>query len=209
MPEQFYQARKKLGDESRKLPNGTLGPFINDEYSDVTFALYGVEAHGMAPRMLARHAEAIKQQLLRVNGVKKIDLIGERPERIFVEFFYQKLATLGINARDIFDALVRQNLVTPAGSVETKGPQVFVRLEGSYDDLDKIRNTPITSGTKSIKLSDIAEVKRGYEDPATFLIRHNGEPSLLLGVIMKEGGNGLELGKALETEAKKLQPVFL
>ncbi len=204
VPEQFYQARKKLGDESRKLPNGALGPFINDEYSDVTFALYGVEAHGMAPRMLARHAEAIKQQLLRVNGVKKIDLIGERPERIFVEFSYQKLATLGINARDIFDALVRQNLVTPAGSVETKGPQVFVRLEGSYDDLDKIRNTPITSGTKSIKLSDIAEVKRGYEDPATFLIRHNGEPSLLLGVIMKEGWNGLELGKALETESKKI-----
>ena len=204
VPEQFYQARKKLGDESRKLPIGALGPFINDEYSDVTFAIYGVEAHGMAPRRLARNAEAIKQQLMRVSGVKKVDLIGERPERIFVEFSYQKLATLGINAKDVFDALVRQNLITPAGSVETKGPQVFVRIDGSYDDLDKVRNTPITSGAKSIKLSDIADVKRGYEDPATFLIRHNGEPSLLLGVIMKEGWNGLKLGKALESEAQKI-----
>lgn len=204
VPEQFYQLRKKLGDESHKLPKGALGPFINDEYSDVTFALYGLEAHGLAPRLLARHAESIKQQLLHVPGIKKIDLLGERPERVFVEFSYPKLSTLGINARDIFDALVRQNLVTPAGSVETKGPQVLIRLEGAYDDLEKIKNTPIAAGATSLKLSDIAEVKRGYEDPATFLIRHNGEPSLLLSVVMKEGWNGLELGKALEAESKKI-----
>ena len=204
VPEQFYQARKKLGDEGHKLPAGAFGPFINDEYSDVTFSLYGIEAHGVAPRLLSRQAEAIKQQLLHVPGVKKVDLLGERPERIFVEFSYPKLATLGINARDIFDALQRQNLVTPAGSVEAKGPQVFIRLDGAYDDLEKVKNTPITVGTTSMKLSDIAEVKRGYEDPATFLIRHNGEPSLVLGVIMKDGWNGLTLGKSLEAETAKI-----
>ncbi len=204
VPEQFYQARKKLGDEAHKLPSGAYGPFINDEYSDVTFSLYGLEAHGLAPRLLAREAESIKQQLLHVPGVKKVDLLGERPERIFVEFSYPKLATLGINPRDIFDALQRQNLVTAAGSVDAKGPQVFIRLDGAYDDLEKVKNTPITAGTLSIKLSDIAEVKRGYEDPATFLIRHNGEPSLVLGVVMKDGWNGLSLGQALEAESAKI-----
>ena len=176
MPEQFYQARKKLGDEALKLPAGTIGPFINDEYADVTFALYTVQGDRMPPRQLTREAEALRQRLLHVAGVKKVDILGERPERIFVEFSYAKLATLGISARTIFDALNRQNVVTPAGSVDTDGPQVFVRVEGAYDDLQKIADTPIVAGGRVLKLSDVAEVKRGYEDPATFLIRHNGEP---------------------------------
>ena len=86
--EQFYQARKKLGDEARKLPAGAMGPFVNDEYSDVSFALYALKANGMPMRALVRQAEAIRQQLLQVPGVKKIDILGERPERIFVEFSY-------------------------------------------------------------------------------------------------------------------------
>ena len=86
VPEQFYQARKKLGDEARNLPPGALGPFVNDEYSDVTFALYALKAPGMPPRLLARQAETIRQRLLHVPGVKKVNILGERPERIFVEF---------------------------------------------------------------------------------------------------------------------------
>ena len=202
--EQFYQARKKLSDEARSLPTGALGPFVNDEYSDVTFALYALKAPGMAPRQLVRQAEAIRQQLLHVPGVKKINILGERPERIFVEFSYPRLATLGVSARDIFAALQRQNAVTPAGSVDTKGPQVFVRLDGAYDDLQKIADTPIVSGGRNLKLSDVADVRRGYEDPATFLIRHQGEPALVLGAVMQEGWNGLDLGKALEEETKAI-----
>ena len=179
-----------------------MGPFVNDEYSDVTFALYAVEAPGMPPRLLTREAEKLRQRLLHVAGVKKVDILGERPERIFVEFSYARLATLGIGARDIFDALQRQNAVTPAGSIDTNGPQVFVRLEGAYDDLQKIRDTPIVSGGRTLKLSDVAEVERGYEDPATFLIRHNGEPALMLGIVMQDGWNGLDLGKALEAETE-------
>jgi multidrug efflux pump subunit AcrB len=137
--EQFYQARKKLGDEARNLPTGALGPFVNDEYSDVTFALYALKAPGMAPRELVRQAETIRQHLLHVAGVKKVNISGERPERIFVEFSYARLATLGVGARDIFVALQHQNAVTPAGSVETKGPQVFLRLEGAYDEYRRSR----------------------------------------------------------------------
>ncbi|WP_052830861.1 efflux RND transporter permease subunit [Skermanella aerolata] len=204
VPDEFYQARKKLGDEARNLPKGALGPFVNDEYSDVTFALYAVEAPGMPPRLLTREAEKLRQRLLHVAGVKKVDILGERPERIFVEFSYARLATLGVGARDIFDALQRQNAVTPAGSIETNGPQVFVRLDGAYDDLQKIRDTPIVSGGRTLKLSDVAEVGRGYEDPATFLIRHNGEPALMLSIVMQDAWNGLDLGRALEAEQKAI-----
>ncbi|MCX7095766.1 MAG: efflux RND transporter permease subunit [Methylobacter sp.] len=204
VPEQFYQARKKLGDEAHKLPQGTLGPFINDEYSDVTFALYALQADGLPLPLLTREAENIRQKLLHVPGVKKVDLFGERPERIFVEISNERLANLGVNAHQILDALHKQNALTPAGSIETSGPQMFVRLDGAYDSLDKIRNTPIVAAGQSFKLSDIAEVKRGYEDPATFFIRHDGKPALVLGLVMQEGWNGLKLGETLDAEEKKI-----
>ncbi|MFO1204317.1 MAG: efflux RND transporter permease subunit [Burkholderiales bacterium] len=201
VPEEFYQARKKLGDEALKLPHGVIGPMVNDEYADVTFALYAVKAKGEPHRHLVRDAEAMRQRLLHVPGVKKVNIIGEQAERIFVEFSHDRLATLGVSPRDLFAALNGRNVMTPAGSIEAKGPQVFIRLDGAIDDLEAIRNTPVAARGRTLKLGDIAEVKRGYEDPATFLIRNNGEPALLLGVVMREGWNGLDLGKALEEEA--------
>jgi multidrug efflux pump subunit AcrB len=201
VPEQFYQARKKLGDEASSLPSGVIGPLVNDEYADVTFALYALKARGEPHRSLVRDAEGLRQRLLHVPGVKKVNIIGEQAERIFVEFSSDRLATLGVAPRDIFAALNNRNHMTPAGSIEAKGPQVFVRLDGNIDDLQQIRNTPVAAQGRTLKLSDIADVKRGYEDPATFLIRNNGEPTLLLGVVMREGWNGLELGRALEVEA--------
>src|SRR5881275_2076273 len=162
--EEFYQARKKLADEARNLPSGVYGPFVNDEYSDVSFALYALKAKGMPMRELVRQAEVIRQDLLHVAGVKKINILGERPEQIFVDFSYAKLATLGISAQDIIAALQRQNTVTPAGSIDTKGPQVFIRVNGAYDNVQAIANTPIGAGGRMLKLSDIAEIHRGYED---------------------------------------------
>ncbi|MEA3178595.1 MAG: hypothetical protein QOI59_2118 [Gammaproteobacteria bacterium] len=204
VPEEFYQARKKLGDEAPKLPAGVQGPFVNDEYSDVIFAVYALEAHGMPPRELTREAEALRQRLLHVAGVKKVNIQGERPERIFVDFSYARLASLGISPRDIFDVLQRQNAVTPAGSIDTNGPQVFIRLDGAYDDLQKIRDTPIAAGGRTLRLGDIAEVKRGYEDPPTFLVRHDGEAALVIGIVMQDGWNGLDLGRALNAEEKQI-----
>lgn len=199
--EEFYQARKKLGDEARNLPPGVLGPFVNDEYSDVSFALYALKAKGMPMRELARQAEVIRQDLLHVPGVKKINILGERPEQIFVDFSYAKLATLGISARDIVAALQRQNTVTPAGSIDTRGPRVFIRVDGAYDSVQAIADTPIVAAGRTQKLSDIANVSRGYEDPPTYLIRHQGEPTIMLAVVMQEGWNGLALGQALKDKA--------
>ena len=204
VPEQFYQARKKLGDEALNLPRGVIGPIVNDEYSDVTFALYALKAKGEPLRRLVRDAESLRQRLLHVQGVKKVNIIGEQAERIFVEFSYDRLATLGVTPQDIFAALNSRNVMTPAGSIESKGPQVFVRLDGAIDDLQDIRDTPVAARGRTLKLSDIAEVKRGYEDPATFLIRNNGEPTVLLGVVMREAWNGLDLGKALESEVTSI-----
>ena len=202
--EEFYQARKKLGDEAPRLPVGVQGPFVNDEYSDVIFAVYALEAHGLAPRELTRQAEVLRQRLLHVAGVKKVNIQGERPERIFVEFSNARLANLGIGPADLLGALQRQNTVTPAGSIDTNGPQVFIRLDGAYDDLQQIRDTPVAAGGRTFRLGDIADVKRGYEDPPTFLIRHDGEAALVLGVVMQDGWNGLELGRALSAEEKQI-----
>jgi multidrug efflux pump subunit AcrB len=206
--EEFYQARKKLADEARNLPSGVYGPFVNDEYSDVSFALYALKANGMPMRELARKAEVIRQDLLHVPGVKKINILGERPEQIFVEFSYAKLATLGVSAQDIVAALQRQNTVTPAGSIDTRGPQVYIRVDGAYDSVQAIADTPIVAAGRTLKLSDIANVSRGYEDPPTYLIRHQGEPTIMLAVVMQEGWNGLALGEALKDKAAAIAPAM-
>ncbi|MCE0463275.1 efflux RND transporter permease subunit [Pseudomonas uvaldensis] len=202
--EEFYQARKKLDDEATRLPAGVIGPLVNDEYSDVTFALFALKAKGEPQRLLVRDAEALRQRLLHVPGVKKVNIIGEQAERIFVSFSHDRLATLGVSPQDIFAALNSQNVLTPAGSIETNGPQVFLRVDGAFDKLEKIRDTPLAIQGRTLKLSDVATVERGYEDPATFLVRNNGEEALLLGVIMREGWNGLDLGKALDAETTRI-----
>lgn len=202
--EEFYQARKKLGDETKNLPAGVIGPMVNDEFSDVTFALFALKAKGEPQRLLVRDAESLRQRILHVPGVKKVNIIGEQTERIFVSFSHDRLATLGISPQDIFSALNSQNVLTPAGSIDTQGPQVFIRLDGAFDKLEKIRETPIVVQGRTLQLSDVATVERGYEDPATFLIRNQGEPALLLGIVMRDGWNGLDLGKALDAETAKI-----
>ncbi|MRW87527.1 AcrB/AcrD/AcrF family protein [Pseudoduganella sp. FT26W] len=195
--EQFYQVRKKLGDEVAYLPHGVNGPFINDEYSDIYFSLFSLSANKLPHRELVLKAEDIRQRLLRVPGVQKVNILGEQQQRIFVEISHERLATLGIKAQAIIDALGKQNNVTSAGFVETAGPRVQLRLDGAIDSLDAVRAIPVVGVDRTLKLGDIATVRRGYEDPASFTIRTQGEPSLVLGVVMKHGYNGLQLGHDL------------
>ncbi|HBO0719108.1 TPA: efflux RND transporter permease subunit [Enterobacter asburiae] len=202
--EEFYQARKKLGDESQRLPAGVIGPMINDEFSDVTFALFALKAKGEPQRQLIRDAEGLRQQLLHVPGVKKVNIIGEQAERIYISFSHDRLATIGLSPQDIFNALNSQNALAAAGSIETRGAQIFIRLDGAFDELQKIRDTPFVAQGKTLKLSDVATVERGYEDPPTMLIRNQHEPALLLGIVMREGWNGLAVGKALDAETTKI-----
>ena len=202
--EEFYQARKKLGDESKNLPAGVMGPMINDEFADVTFALFALKAKGEPQRLLVRDAESLRQQLLHVPGVKKVNIIGEQAERIYIALSHDRLATMGLAPQDIFNALNNQNVLTPAGSIETQGAQIFIRLDGAFDTLQKIRDTPLVAQGKTLRLSDVATVERDYEDPPTLQIRNQREPALLLGIVMREGWNGLALGKALDAETAKI-----
>ncbi|HID2501068.1 TPA: efflux RND transporter permease subunit [Enterobacter cloacae] len=202
--EEFYQARKKLGDESKNLPAGVMGPMINDEFADVTFALFALKAKGEPQRLLVRDAESLRQQLLHVPGVKKVNIIGEQAERIYIALSHDRLATMGLAPQDIFNALNNQNVLTPAGSIETQGAQIFIRLDGAFDTLQKIRDTPLVAQGKTLRLSDVAMVERDYEDPPTLQIRNQREPALLLGIVMREGWNGLALGKALDAETAKI-----
>ncbi len=204
VPELFYQARKKMGDEAHNLPSGALGPFVNDEYSDTNFALYALKAKGMPPRLLVREAEALRQQLLHVPGALKVNIVGEQSEQIFVRFDYARLATLGVSAQALFDALQKQNLVAPSGSVQTKGPEVFIRLDHGFDDLQAVRDTPVAANGHALTIGDLATVERGYEDPPSFLVRNGGEPALVLGVVMRQGWNGLAFGKSLDGEEKAI-----
>ncbi|WAH56366.1 efflux RND transporter permease subunit [Pseudomonas silvicola] len=204
VPDEFYQARKKIYDAQASRPAGASPTLVNDEYSDVTFALYALKAPGEPQRLLTRQAETLRQRLLHVAGVKKVNIIGEQPERIFVNLSYARLATLGLSPNDIFSALHGQNAMTPAGSIEAHGPQIQIRLDGALNNLQAIGDTPILVNGNTLKLSDVADIKRGYEDPSTFLIRNNGEDALVLGIVMRDGWNGLALGKALEQEASAI-----
>src|SRR5712664_2436466 len=205
LQEEFYQGRKKIQDEAPKLPKGVFPPVVNDEYTDVIFSVYALKARDLPLRLLTREAESLRQELLPVPGVKKVNILGERRKRILVEFSYDRIATLGVKPEDVFEALVRRNAVTPAGSIDTQNQRVYIRLDGALDDLEDVRDTPIVSGGRTLKLSDIADVKRGYEDPASFLVRHSGDPAMMLDVVMQDRFNGLELGKALDIEQKKIQ----
>ncbi len=200
----FYQTRKKLSDEAKRLPQGVVGPFFNDEYSDVYFALYALEADQLPHRQLVQMAEDLRQSLLNLPGVKKVNILGEQAQRIFVEFSYQRLATLGLKPEQIFEALGKQNGVAPAGFVETSGPRAYIRLDGAFDSLKLIENVPINANGKLLRIADVATVKRGYEDPPSYRIRHQGEPALMLGVIMEPHFNGLELDKSLQAEEDRI-----
>jgi multidrug efflux pump subunit AcrB len=196
--ELWYQVRKKVGDVRGDLPPGIVGPNFNDEYGDVYSALYMLTANGLTLAELKARAEDIRQTLLRVAGVNKVDIIGERPEKIFIEFSHAKLATLGVTPQQIFESVAKQNAVVSGGSVETSADRINLRVTGAFSGVAAIAAVPVQADGHSFRLGDIATVKRGYEDPPTFLVRQDGKPALGLGVSMQDGANIITLGENLK-----------
>ena len=203
--EAWYQARKKLNDLRLEMPEGVVGPIVNDEYGDVYGLMYAVKGDGIGMDELSDAAENIKLSLLKVPMVKKVDLIGKQEKKVYVEFSTQRLAELGITPLAIADSLKSQNAMLPAGQVDTNSDRVLVRVSGQFYSLDDIRNVPVAAGGREIKLGDIATVKRGYEDPSTYTVRHNGQQVLMLGISMTSDGNIVQLGKAMEAAVAKVQ----
>src|SRR5207244_5316792 len=140
------------------------------------------------PAERKRIAGGARQRLLRAKDVSKVVLVGERPEKVFVEFSHKKLATLGVSPQQVFESLRRQNASTPAGSVETPTDRVYVRVDGPFAAADKVRAVPVHAGGKVFRVGDIADVRRGYEDPPTFTVRHNGKLAVEVAVAMSKGG---------------------
>jgi multidrug efflux pump len=205
VPDLWYQARKKINDIKPTLPDGVLGPQADDEYGDVYSGVYYFTGDGLTPADLKRLAEDARHRFLRLPGVSKVVLVGDRPEKVFVEFSHAKLATLGVTSRQLFDSLAKQNAVTPAGSVDTAHDRVFVRVEGALDAAARVRDVPVEAGGKLFRLGDVAEVKRGYEEPPEFTVRHNGKPAVGLAVAMAPGGNVIDLGQSLRAETEKIK----
>jgi multidrug efflux pump subunit AcrB len=203
--EAWYQARKKFNDIKLELPEGVIGPIFNDEYGDVAGLLYAVKSDGIGHAELSDIAEVIKRRLLKVPMVKKVDIYGKQGKKIYVEFSHQRLAALGILPAAIAESLRNQNAVIHAGSIDTRGDRVLVRVSGQFSTLDDIKNVPITAGGRTIKLGDFTTVTRGFEDPPTYTVRHNGQQVLMLGIVMTDDGNIVNLGKAIASAVTKIQ----
>src|ERR1700720_3167875 len=195
--ELWYQVRKKVGDIRGDLPAGITGPNFNDEYGDVYSAIYMLTADGLSLADLKARTEDIRQRLLRVPNVNKVDFIGDQPEKIFVEFSHTKLATLGITPQQVFDSITKQNAVQAGGSVDTSADRVNLRVTGGFTGVDAIRAVPVEANGRVFRLSDIANGKRGYQDPPAFLVRQDGRPALGLGVSMQDGANIITLSEDL------------
>ena len=194
----WYQVRKKLTDSRSELPQGVIGPTFDDEYGDVYAAVYMLTGEGASRADLKRYGEAMRLALLRVQSVAKVALIGDIPQRIFVEISHRKLATLGVSPQVIFDAVARQNAVVASGSIDTAADRVEVRVTGAFDGVAAIRAVPIESGGRVFQLGDIANVVRGYEDPPSYIVEHAGKPALGIAVAIAEKANVLDLGRNLE-----------
>jgi multidrug efflux pump len=205
VPEVYYQVRKKIGDIRHTLPAGVQGPFFNDEYGDVFGNIYALTAEGFDYPQFKDAAERIRDELLRVPGVGKVEIFGIQDEKIFIELSNAKLATLGLDQSIIVQALNQQNTVAGAGFFETQSERIQVRPGGAFDSVQAVADTLIRAGNRSFRLGDIASIKRGTIDPPNTLIRYGGKQALAIGVTIARGGDVIEIGQALRSRIAKLQ----
>lgn len=201
----WYQVRKKIADIQISLPKGVIGPFFNDEFGDTYSLLYAFSGEGFNYAELKEVVDSARQQLLRVKNVEKVDLIGVQDEKIYVEFSDKKLAELGLDVATVAQTLQTQNAMTPAGTLITSHQNLPIRLTGSFDSVNTVANLPVRIEGRTFKVSDFANVSRGYLDPAEFKMRFNGKDVIGLGVTMNQKGDVLALGKRLETAMTQIE----
>ncbi len=205
MGEVWYQVRKKIGDIRHTLPQGVIGPSFNDEFGDTYGNIFALSGDGLSDAELKRYAEAIRAELLHVPDVAKVSFFGEQPQRVYVELSNTRLATFGFSPADIVTALAAQNAVTAGGFFETAEARIWLRPDGAFEDLEAIRNTPLRAGGRSIRLGDVAEVRRGYADPPRERMRFMGREAFGLGVSMRAGGDIIALGRHLDEAVARIQ----
>jgi len=207
----WYQARKRVGDMRASLPQGVIGPVFNDDFGDVYGSIFALSTDGFSREELRVHAERVRQHLLRVPDVAKVEIFGAQAEKVFVEISQKRLAQLGLDMNQVIAQIGAQNAVEGAGVLNAGSENLQVRIGGQFNSVDELRRLPIrainpATGTAStLRLSDIAEIKRDYVDPPTVKVRHQGRDVIALGVSMAKGGDIVALGKSLQAAAKTIQ----
>ena len=210
----WYTVRKKIGDMKINLPGGVQGPFFNDEFGDVYGVIYALESDGFSYAEVKGFADDVRQQLLRVPDVAKVELFGAQDEKLYIELSQKRLAQLGLDINQVLQQLGQQNAVESAGAVQTPLDVVQVRVAGQFEVVEQLRNMPIrgsgygagtSAGSNQLRLGDIAEIRRGYVDPPMVKVRHQGKEVIALGVSMAKGGDIIGLGKSLKTSFNKIE----
>ena len=204
VPEAWRQVRKKLDDIRHTLPSGVQGPFPNEEFGDVQIHIFALTGDGFDLAALRRYADQIAIDLKRVPDVKSVELIGVQDEKIYLEASPVRLASLGITSAQIGLALQQQNVVMPGGFVETASDRVWLRVTGSFDSVERIRDTDLWVNGKHLRLGDIVRVTRGLSDPPSPRMRVGGQPAIGFGVVMDKGGNVIHLGENLDAAMKTI-----
>lgn len=197
VPDIWYHVRKSVGDMRHTLPAGVIGPGFNDEFGDTFGLIYGFTADGFTHRQLRDYVEDIRSKLLHVPDVSKIEILGAQDERIFVEFSMQDLASRGIDRSALIAALQTQNVVQPAGTIQTGNERLSLQVSGSFASEDDIRAINFVVGGRMLRLADIATVTRGFADPPQPMFRVDGEPAIGLAIAMRDGGDILQLGRSI------------
>jgi multidrug efflux pump len=200
----WYEVRKSVGDIRHTLPSGVIGPGFNDDFGDTFGIIYGFTSDGFTQRELRDRVEDIRSELLLVPDVSKIELLGAQDEVIFVEFSNQQLAALGIDRTALIAALQAQNIVRPAGTIQTGSESISLRVSGGFSSEEDIANTNFAAGGRMLRLSDIAQVRRGYADPPQQMFRVNGKPAIGLAIAMRDGGDILALGRNIKRSMERV-----
>jgi multidrug efflux pump len=202
----WYTVRKKIGDMRFQLPAGVQGPFFNDDFGDVYGVIYALESDGFNYAELKTFADEVRQQLLRVEDVAKVELFGVQDEKIFVEISQKRLAQLGLDIGQVLQQLGQQNAVESAGAVQTPLDVVQVRVGGQFQAVEELRAMPIRGQSgNQLRLGDIAEIRRGYVDPPVVKVRHQGKEVIALGISMVKGGDIIRLGQSLKTVSTRIE----
>jgi multidrug efflux pump subunit AcrB len=199
VPEVWQEVRNGIGDIRHTLPPGVIGPFFNDDFGDVFGIIYAFTADGFSDRELRDQVDGVRSELLRrVDGISKIEFLGAQDETIFLEFLPDRVAALGLDYGQVFSAIAAQNAVRPSGTINTGLENLVLRVDGAFGSEADILETPLVANGRTIRLGDVAEVRRGFVDPPQPLLHVNGIPAIALAISMREGGDILELGADLE-----------
>jgi len=201
----WYTIRKKVSELQGSLPSGVLGPFFNDEFGDVYGTIYALESDGFSPAEVKTFADDVRQRLLRLHDVRKVELFGVQDEKIYLEISHKRLAQLGLDLNQVMGQLNDQNAMESAGAVQGPDDVVQVRVAGAFSGVEQLRDMPIrASSGKQLRLGDIADIQRAYADPASTPVRFQGKRVIALGISMAKGGDIVALGKNLRASSTQI-----